>query len=160
MISVDLVYLGNEKEKYYNEAADEYIKRLSAFCSFKQKNIKDERLSNEPSQNEINAALEKESKKIFEALPDKSYKIAMCVEGKQMSSEELAALFDSLPSRGYSGISFVIGSSCGLSENVKKSCDLRLSVSKMTFPHKLFRVMLLEQIYRAFTINAGSKYHK
>ncbi len=160
MLSVDLIYLGNEKEKYYNEAADEYIKRLSAFCSFKQKNIKDERLSNEPSQNEINAALEKESKKISEALPERSYKIAMCVEGKQMSSEELAALFESLPSRGYSGISFVIGSSCGLSENVKKSCDLRLSVSKMTFPHKLFRVMLLEQIYRAFTINAGSKYHK
>lgn len=160
MLSVDLIYLGNEKEKYYNEAADEYIKRLSAYCSFKQKNIKDERLSNEPSQNEINSALEKESKKIFEALPDRSYKIAMCVEGKQMSSEELARLFDSLPSKGYSGISFVIGSSCGLAENVKKSCDLRLSVSKMTFPHKLFRVMLLEQIYRAFTINAGSKYHK
>ena len=160
MLSVDLVYLGNEKEKYYNEAADEYIKRLSAYCSFKQKNLKDERLSGEPSQNEIAAALEKESKKIFEALPERSYKIAMCVEGKQMSSEELAELFESLSSRGYSGISFVIGSSCGLSESVKKSCDLRLSVSKMTFPHKLFRVMLLEQIYRAFSINAGSKYHK
>ena len=160
MLSVDLVYLGNEKEKYYNDAADEYIKRLSAFCTFKQKNIKDERLSSEPSQNEINAALEKESKKIFEALPDRSYKVAMCVEGKQMSSEELAALIESLPQMGYSGISFVIGSSCGLAPEVKAKSDLRLSVSKMTFPHKLFRVMLLEQIYRAFTINSGSKYHK
>ncbi len=160
MFSVDLIYLGNEKEKYYNEAADEYIKRLSAYCAFKQKNIKDERLPSEPSQNEITAALDKEGKKIFEALPDRSYKIAMCVEGKQLSSEELAQLFESLPSRGYSGVSFVVGSSCGLSDEVKKSCDMRLSVSKMTFPHKLFRVMLLEQIYRAFTINAGSKYHK
>lgn len=160
MLSCELIYLGNEKEKSYNDAADEYIKRLSGFCSFKQKNIKDERLSQNPSQNEIAAALKKESKTILSELPEKNYKIALCVEGKQISSEEFATLIDSLPTKGYSGISFVIGSSYGLDETVKQKCDFRMSVSKMTFPHKLFRVMLLEQIYRAFTIIAGTKYHK
>lgn len=160
MLNIDLIYLGNEKDKHYNDAADEYIKRLAAFCSFRSKNLKDERLSDSPSQNEISAALEKEGKKILEAIPDRSYKIAMCIEGKQMSSEEFASLLESLPSRGYSGVSFVIGSSCGLSDEVKSKSDLKMSVSKMTFPHKLFRVMLLEQIYRAFSINSGGKYHK
>lgn len=160
MLSVDLIYLGNEKDKHYNDAADEYIKRLSAFCTFRQKNLKDERLPQEPSQNEINSALEKEGKRILEAVPERTYKIAMCIEGKQMPSEKFASLIDSLPSKGYSGVTFIIGSSCGLSDEVKKSCDMRLSVSEMTFPHKLFRVMLLEQIYRAFSINTGGKYHK
>ena len=159
MLSVDLIYLGNEKEKYYNEAADEYIKRLSAYCSFKQKNIKDERLSNEPSQNEINSALEKESKKIFEALPDRSYKIAMCVEGKQMSSERLARTIEEA-SMTHSDICFIIGSSYGLSPKVKAAADLRLSFSELTFPHQLLRVILLEAVYRAFNIIAGTKYHK
>lgn len=160
MLSVDLIYLGNEKDKHYNDAADEYIKRLSAFCVFRSKNLKDERLSQQPSQNEISAALEKEGKRILESVPDRSYKIAMCIEGKQMSSEEFASLIESVPQMGYSGISFIIGSSCGLSDEVKSKCDLKMSISKMTFPHKLFRVMLLEQIYRAFSIISGGKYHK
>jgi len=160
MLSVDLVYLGNEKEKAFNDAADEYIKRLSAFCSFSQNNLKDERLPSDPSQNEITAALDKESKKILESIPERNYKIAMCIEGKQMSSEEFSKLFEKIANDGYSGVSFVIGSSCGLSDKVKNKCDLRMSVSKMTFPHKLFRVMLLEQIYRAFMISSGGKYHK
>ena len=160
MLSVNLIYLGNEKEKHYNEAADEYIKRLRAFCTFNSKNLKDERLSLSPSESEISSALEKEGACILKAIPSKSYKIAMCVEGKQISSEEFANLLSELPSKGFSAVTFIIGSSCGLSEEVKKNCDLRLSVSKMTFPHKLFKVMLLEQIYRAFSIISGGKYHK
>lgn len=160
MLSCELIYLGNEKEKSYNDASDEYIKRLLSFCSFNQKNIKDERLSQNPSKNEIAAALKKEATLILDALPERNYKIALCVEGKQMSSEEFASLIEALPTKGYSGISFVIGSSYGLDESVKQKCDLRMSVSKMTFPHKLFKVMLLEQIYRAFTIISGTKYHK
>ena len=92
MLSVNLIYLGNEKEKYYNEAADEYIKRLRAFCTFNSKNLKDERLSLSPSESEISSALEKEGACILKAIPSKSYKIAMCVEGKQISSEEFANL--------------------------------------------------------------------
>lgn len=160
MFTVDLIYLGNERDKNYKEAAEEYAKRLGAFCCFRTKNIKDEKLSDNPSDGEIAVALEKEAKKIREALPEKSYKIALCVEGKPMSSEKFAELLGSLPNKGYSGASFVIGSSCGLDEHLKRECDLRLSLSEMTFPHKLFRVMLLEQIYRAFTILAGGKYHK
>lgn len=160
MFTVDLIYLGNERDKNYKEAADEYTKRLGAFCRFRAQNIKDEKLSDNPSDGEISAALEKEAKRIREALPEKSYKIALCVEGKPMSSEKFADLLGSLPNKGYSGVSFVIGSSCGLDERLKRECDLRLSLSEMTFPHKLFRVMLLEQIYRAFTILAGGKYHK
>ena len=160
MINIDLIYLGNEKEKAYNDASDEYIKRLSAFCSFKQKNIKDEKLPSDPSESEIRAALDKEAKKISAELPERNYKIALCIEGRQFSSEEFADMIDSVASKGYSGISFVIGSSHGLADSVKNMCDLKMSVSKMTFPHKLFRVMILEQIYRAFSINNGSKYHK
>lgn len=94
------------------------------------------------------------------AVSPRNYKIAMCIEGKQMSSEELAHLVGELPMMGYSGISFIIGSSEGLSGDVKRSCNLRLSMSKMTFPHRLARVMLLEQLYRAFNIASGGKYHK
>ena len=160
MFGIDLIYLGNEKDKHYNMAADEYIKRLSAFCSFSSKNLKDERLSDNPSDAEIEQALEKEGKQILQNLPERSYKIALCIEGKQISSEELASTLSSLPDKGYSRATFIIGSSCGLSESVKQMCDLRLSMSRMTFPHKLARVMLLEQIYRAFSIIKGAKYHK
>lgn len=160
MFGIDLIYLGNEKDKHYNMAADEYIKRLGAFCAFSSRNLKDERLSDNPSDAEIASALEKEGKQILQNVPERSYKIAMCIEGKQLSSEELAAALSSLADKGYSRATFIIGSSCGLSESVKAQCDLRLSMSRMTFPHKLAKVMLLEQIYRAFCINKGSKYHK
>ena len=160
MLNVEILYLGNEKDENYNKAADEYIKRLSAFCSFRGKNIKDERLPDAPSEKEIQKALEKESDKIRAEFSPRSYRIALCVEGKSMSSPDFAHLLETLPDKGYSGVSFVIGSSFGLDEKLKKECDFRLSVSPMTFPHKLFRVMLLEQIYRAFTIISGSRYHK
>lgn len=160
MLSVDLLYLGNEKDENYNKAAEEYKKRLSAFCTYRGKNIKDERLPDDPSEKEIERALEKEADKIRAEFSPRQYKIALCVEGKTMSSPEFAHLLGTLPEKGYSGATFIIGSSFGLSETLKKECDFRLSVSPMTFPHKLFRVMLLEQIYRAFTILGGHKYHK
>lgn len=160
MLQVEIIYLGGEKETYYKDAANEYIKRLGAFCSFSEKIIKDERLPSDPSDSMISAALEKEADRILDAIKPKHLKIAMCIEGKQMSSEELAKTFESVPMRGLSGITFIIGSSEGLSERVKRTCDIRLSMSKMTFPHRLARVMLLEQIYRGFSICAGGKYHK
>ncbi len=160
MLQVEIIYLGGEKETYYKDAASEYIKRLGAFCSFSEKIIKDERLPQNPSDNVIAAALEKEADRILEAIKPKHLRIAMCIEGKQMSSEELAQTFDSVPMRGLSGITFIIGSSEGLAERVKRACDIRLSMSRMTFPHRLARVMLLEQIYRGFSICAGGKYHK
>ncbi len=160
MLSVEIIYVGGEKESYYKEAASEYIKRLGAYCTFSEKVIKDEKLPQNPSDTLVNSALDKEADRILAAISPKNFKIAMCIEGKQMSSEELAGVFDSVPMRGLSGITFIIGSSEGLSDRVKSACDLRLSMSKMTFPHRLARVMLLEQIYRAFSICAGGKYHK
>lgn len=160
MLHIEIIYLGGEKETYYKDAANEYIKRLGAFCTFSEKVIKDEKLSQNPSEKEIATALEKEADRILSEIKPKHLKIAMCIEGKQMSSEELSEAFDGVPFRGLSGITFIIGSSCGLSDRVKKACDIRLSMSKMTFPHRLARVMLLEQIYRALSISGGRKYHK
>ena len=160
MLNAEIIFAGGEKESYYKEAANEYIKRLGGYCSFSEKIIKDERLSDSPSRAEIETALEREGERILAAVSPRNYKVAMCIEGKQMSSEEMASLVGELPMMGYSGISFIIGSSMGLSDKVKKSCNLRLSMSKMTFPHRLARVMLLEQLYRAFNIANGGKYHK
>lgn len=160
MLNINLVYLGNERELFYKQAADEYIKRISPFCSFTQKNIKDEKLQNNPSFSEIKNALEKEGEKILNSIPPRHYKIALCVEGTQVSSEKFSNLLSSVPGMGFSGISFIIGSSYGICDKVKSLCDFKLSMSNMTFPHKLAKVMLLEQIYRAFEINKGSKYHK
>lgn len=160
MLAAELLYFGNDKEQYFNEAANEYIKRLGAYCTFASKHLREERLSEQPSESEIATALHKEGERVREAQNPKSYRIALCVEGKELSSEEFAALLCALPLRGYSAVSFVIGSSYGLSEEIKAKSDLRLSMSRMTFPHKLFRVMLLEQLYRAFSIGAGGKYHK
>ncbi len=160
MFNAEIIFAGGEKESYYKEAANEYIKRLGAYSDFHEKVVKDERLSDSPSDAEVSAALAKEGAKIMSAVSPRNYKIAMCIEGKQLSSEELAHLVGELPMMGYSGISFIIGSSEGLSDDVKRSCNLRLSMSKMTFPHRLARVMLLEQLYRAFNIASGGKYHK
>ena len=121
--------------------------------------LKESKLSDSPSDKEIAAALDAEAKAIISELPQKAYKIAMCVEGKQMPSEKLASTLERISSQT-SEVCFIIGSSFGLSDKVKSACDMRLSVSELTFPHQLLRVMLLESIYRAFTIIAGTKYHK
>ena len=159
MMNVRFITLGTLKEGYLREAAAEYEKRLGAFCRFEMIQLKEERRGDNPSQNEIAAALEKESEKILSQIPPRAYCVAMCVEGKQLSSEELAEKIEAI-GNVTSDVCFIIGSSFGLSESVKKRADMRLSVSKLTFPHQLMRVLLLEAVYRAFNIQKGTKYHK
>ncbi len=156
MNSVTVIHVGDFKEKYFKEAESEYIKRLKAFCDYKTVCIKEESCFGEDSEKLIAKALEKEANAIRSAIPKQAFKIAMCIEGKQLSSTELADAFakESRP------ICFIIGSSFGLDEALKKECDMRLSMSKMTFPHMLARVMLAEQVYRAFSINNRKRYHK
>lgn len=159
MIKVTLVTVGTLKEDYLVSAAAEYAKRLGAFCAFTHENIREERVRDESSLAAIASALDAEGERILAKMPRDSYKIALCIEGKELSSEELAAtLGDAIDKKG--SLCFVIGSSHGLAENVKSACDIRLSMSRMTFPHQLARVMLLEAVYRSFTILAGKKYHK
>ncbi len=159
MMKVDIIALGKLKEKYLRDASDEYAKRLSRYCDLKITELNPISLSDNPSENEIKNALLKEKEIILKVIPKDSYIIALCVEGKEISSEELAVLFKGKANEGKK-ICFIIGSSYGLSEEIKKSADMRLSVSPMTFPHQLFRIMLLEQTYRAFKINEGGTYHK
>ncbi len=160
MLTVKLICVGRLREKYYIEAFQEYAKRLGAYCRFECLEIAEQRLPDRPGEKEIAAALEREALEILKAVPDDAYLCALCVEGRQMPSEGLAELIRSRENSGKPKLCFVIGSSCGLSETVKRRADLRLSFSQMTFPHHLARVMLAEQIYRGFKINEGSKYHK
>lgn len=159
MIKVTVIALASLKEKYLRDAADEYIKRLKGYCDLKIIEIEPVRLRDNPSLSEINSALEKEAELIFKKIPDGAAVIPLCIEGKQMPSEEFAEKISDLSASGKS-FAFIIGSSYGLHERVKEKGDLKLSFSKMTFPHQLFRIMLLEQLYRAFRIASGSAYHK
>lgn len=159
MIKVKLITLGKLKEKYLVSACEEYAKRLKGYCSFELTEIEPVRLPEKPSQGEIDKALLKEAELINAKIPQGSTVFAMCIEGKQLSSEELAEKIGDASNFG-KNLAFIIGSSYGLDESIKRNADFRLSVSKMTFPHQLFRVMLLEQIYRGFKINEGSAYHK
>ena len=153
--------MGKVQKGFLTDGCNEYIKRLRAMCDFKLVEIEDEPLPEKNlNQTLIDKALEKEGGKIISAIPKQSYVIAMCIEGKQLASRDFAKLFNQKAVEGYSSICLIIGSSHGLSEKVKARRDLRMSFSKMTFPHQLFRLMALEQIYRAFSINAGTKYHK
>ena len=159
MIRITLITVGTLKEDYWKRAVAEYEKRLSAFCKLEILQLKEERLGDSPSQGEINAALEEEGRRIRAAMPPRAHSIALCVEGKQFSSEDLAKRLDGM--LGISGdLCFIIGSSHGLSPTVKNACELRLSVSELTFPHQMMRVILMEAIYRAFNIIKGTKYHK
>ncbi len=160
MLTVKLICAGKLREKFYIEAFREYEKRLASFCKFEVTEIPEVKTSEAPSQGEITAALEKEAQVILDKISQSMYVIALCVEGHKLSSEGLAKLISDRSVAGDSRLCFVIGSSNGLHPSVKQRADFRLSVSDMTFPHHLFRVMLAEQIYRAFTINAGRKYHK
>ena len=159
MLNIKFLTTGNLKEAYWHDALSEYSKRLGGLCRFTCVEFKEVRLSDNPSQAEIDAALESEGEKILAEFSPRAYKIALCVEGKQLSSEELAAKLEQV-SAVSSDIIFVIGSSYGLSPRVKQACDLRLSVSKLTFPHQLMRVLLAEAVYRALNIVKGTKYHK
>lgn len=160
MLSVQLICVGKLKEKFYLGACDEYLKRLSAYCKLTLVELPEEKLPQNPSQAQINGALEKEGAAIRGKIPQNSSVIAMCVEGRTRSSEELAGLFRTFEQNAAKHLVFVIGGSFGLAESLKKEAWVRLSMSPMTFPHHLARVMVLEQIYRAFKINEGSSYHK
>ncbi len=160
MMNITIISLGKLKEKYMTDYSAEYEKRLSAFCKLNIAELESVKLSDKPSQKEIESALEKETKLIESRIPNGAYLICMCIEGKKISSEVLAKKIEEIGTAGCSHICFVIGSSFGLSEGIKKKADFRLSMSDMTFPHKLARIMLLEQIYRAFSISNNGKYHK
>jgi len=161
MFAVNIITVGKLKEQYLRDAVSEYSKRLGAFCKLNIIEISEQRLSENPSEKETQNALSLEGKQMVTYINTKcTYNFAMCIEGKQMSSEELADNFNTIALNGNSTINFIIGSSFGISDEVKAVANYKLSMSKMTFPHQLARVMLLEQIYRAFQIQNNSKYHK
>lgn len=160
MMNVHLIVLGKLKEKYMKDFSQEYEKRLSAYCKLTITELEPVKLSDNPSQSEIDNALSKETQMITAKIPKNAYVFSMCIEGKQMSSEELSQKMDDIALSGKSSVVFIIGSSFGLSDEIKRMSDFKFSMSKMTFPHKLARIMLEEQVYRAFSISNNGKYHK
>ena len=159
MINLTLISVGTLKEKYLREACDEYKKRLSQYARVDEINIKEEAIRNEDDSSEIARALDAEGDKILSSIPKDYFKIALCVEGSQYSSEGLARVIGGACDT-VGKIALVIGSSHGLSQKVKNAADLELSISKLTFPHQLMRPVLFEAIYRSFTILHGKRYHK
>ena len=160
MLSVHLICVGKLKEKFYLDACAEYMKRLSPYCKLTLTELPEVKLPQSPSLGEITAALDKEGDAIRAKIPPNSSVVALCVEGKTRSSEELADLVRTWEQNAAKHLVFVIGGSYGLHPSIKAEAWVRLSMSPMTFPHHLARVMVLEQIYRAFKINEGSSYHK
>ncbi len=158
MQNIKIICVGSIKEGYLREGISEYSKRMTGKCNFSVVELKEEKLPENPSDGEIRNALDKEADKILDAAKG-SYKIAMCVEGRQKTSEELAETLNKVAMQS-PNLSFIIGSSHGLSDKVKKAAQERLSVSKLTYPHQLMRLLLTESIYRSLMINSGSKYHK
>lgn len=160
-MNINIIAIGKLKESYLREAAYEYSKRLSGFCKLNIIEIPESRLPEDPGEKEIQNALTNEARLIEEQINKKSaLNIALCIEGRQLSSEELSKKISGAGINGKSTINFIIGSSFGISPDLKSKADFKLSMSKMTFPHQLARVLLLEQIYRAFQISSGGKYHK
>ena len=159
-MNVTLICLGKLKEDYLRAACAEYAKRLGAFCKLQVVELEPARLPDNPSQSQIDAALEDEAKRITAKIPKGAACFAMCIEGKQYSSPKFSQIMHTASVEGGANVVFIIGSSFGLSEKIKQMSRYKLSMSEMTFPHQLARVMLLEQIYRAFQIENGGKYHK
>lgn len=159
MANITLITLGTLKEKYLLDAVSEYKKRLSIYAKVDEVNIKEERILDEDNQSEINSALDLEGDKILSKIPDGAWVVAMCVEGKQVDSVELSKkIGEAVDKTGK--ICVIIGSSHGLAKKVKDRADFKWSISQLTFPHQLIRVMLYEILYRSFSIRAGKKYHK
>ena len=157
---INIVCVGKIKEKYLKLGIDEFKKRLSKYCKLEIIELEDEKAPENLSDKEMLMIKEKEGKKILSKIKDNSYVIALTIDGKNLSSEELAETINKLGVRGISNITFVIGGSLGLSDEVLSRADYKLSFSKMTFPHQLMRLILLEQVYRAYRINNGEPYHK
>ena len=159
MLSVNIICVGKLKESYLRDAIDEYSKRMRTLCRLSIIELPEERSSDDPSTAEIGRVISAESERIMQKLGKGDYVIAMCVEGRNISSEELSAKLEDISMRS-STVDLIIGGSWGLSDELKSRADFKLSMGKMTFPHQLCRVMLLEQVYRAFQISKGTKYHK
>ena len=160
MQKVTIICVGKMKEKFYIDAAAEYVKRLGRHCKMEIIELPEQRLSESPSQAEIDGALAKEAAAVSEKLPKGGAVVAMCIEGKTCSSEELSRRMADFAVAGKTQVTFLIGGSVGLDASLKQQADWRLSMSPMTFPHHMARVMLLEQIYRAYQIQQGTRYHK
>lgn len=158
-MNISIVCIGKIKESFFRGALDEYSKRLSRFAKLDIIEVRDEKIPDNPSEKEIDAILEKEGAAVLAKIPKNSRIIAMCIEGKELSSTQLAEKIREI-SMTASHITFIIGGSLGLSDKVKAAADFKLSFGKITLPHQLMRVVLTEQIYRAFKINAGENYHK
>ena len=160
MTSIHIICVGKLKEPFYAQAVAEYTKRLSPYCRLTVVELPEEKLPDRPSQAQIDAALRKEAAAIRQKLPPRARVVALCVEGQLLSSPELAKRLQTWEVGPTNQLCFLIGGSYGLDEALKQEAQVRLSMSPMTFPHHLFRVMLLEQLYRGFKINEGSSYHK
>ncbi len=159
-MKITIISAGKIKEKYFTEAINEYAKRLSKYCRLIEEVVPDEKADENFSPAEIEQVKLKEGQKMLSRIPKNSFVIVLDIKGIQLRSEEFAKKLNTLSLEGVSHIAFIIGGSNGLSEEVINRADYKLSFSKMTFPHQLFKVILLEQIYRGFKINAGETYHK
>ena len=159
-MNINIIAVGKIKEKYLKDAILEYSKRLSRFCRLSIIEIPDEPMSDKPSDAEKSAILKKEGEKILSAIKNTDVLVSLCVEGTQLESEKFADFFKNECVNGKNTFTFIIGGSLGLLEEIKAKSNLKLSFSKMTFPHQLMRLILLEQVYRAFKINANESYHK
>lgn len=159
-MKITLITVGKIKESFYREAVSEYRKRLSRYCSLEIREAEDERTPDGMSDTEKEQILKKEAERIAKFLPESAYLVTLEIEGKSYTSEAFAQEIEALGVRGQSHIAFVIGGSLGLHNTIKKRADLAVSFSEMTFPHQLMRVVLLEQLYRAFRIINGEPYHK
>ncbi len=159
-MKITLVSVGKLKEKYLKQGIQEYMKRLSAYAKVDIVEVADEKAPENMSDAEMLEVKRKEGERILSHISQDTYVITLEINGKMLSSEQLAAKMDELATYGKSKIAFVIGGSLGISEDVQKRSDLALSFSKMTFPHQVMRLVLLEQVYRAFRINRGEPYHK
>lgn len=160
MFDITLICMGKLKEKFYIQAAQEYEKRLGAYCRFRLLELPEYKLPEDPSPAQIVIGLDKEAEQIISKIPKGSWLCIWTPEGKMLSSEDLAEQLKDVKLSGKSSACFLIGSSFGISQKIKDMADFKLSMSKMTFPHHLARIMVLEQLYRAEAIQAGSKYHK
>ena len=159
MLSINIICVGKLKEAYLRQAIEEYSKRMKPLCKLSIIELPEERVGDNPSDAEIQRTVAAESERILSKVGKGDYVIAMCVEGKNISSEELSGRLEDI-SMTHSTVDLIIGGSWGLSDTLKARADFKLSMGKMTFPHQLCRVMLLEQVYRAFQISKGTKYHK
>ena len=159
-MKITVLCVGKVKEKFYRDAIDEFSKRLSRYCKLDILEVADEKTTEEASDTEIRLVKEKEGERLLKNIKDDGYVICLCIDGKQLDSEELSEKIENLGIQGTSHIYLVIGGSLGLSDQVIKRADFKLSFSKMTFPHQLMRVILLEQVYRSYRIINGEPYHK